>query len=966
MEPKEAIQLFLSQYNGNDFCTACIKCKVVTHGTTGDHILALVNHGASIEGEHALFFYKHVQQQLTSAHQLNIQKVLKLKGDFRYSLSPQAKFVQRATMVTTDETLEVDIVYDNKAVDFFSKLKDCMSASDISQDFRWIEQYQIRNQPDKHVQVVDAFGMAPFIADEDRHGEETNILTVQNNHNKSTSQPPKRPPRPLYSPNRTALPSSSSPKIKPACPTNPPPRPPPFHDNSSKMPPFITRNPPKTNSAHQTDLSKMTYPSPHTSSTSNFYIDEKATSIVTRVQIRDEVLQKRENDFTYLQPFRLFIGTFNVNGKNATKDLTTWLHCDDTKEPAHMYAIGFQELDLSPGAFLFNTSDREKEWRIAVEHVLQNLGKYKLVEQVRLVGIMLLVYVTEDHKENVTENISETVATGIMGTMGNKGGVGVRLKFHKTTFCFINSHLAAHEDECDRRNQDYNDICNGIKFEMETGKAYPIRSHDLVIWMGDLNYRITQLNRETVFEKINSREYRSLLENDQLLEQIQLGKVLKHYVEGGIDFKPTYKFDIGTDNYDTSPKQKIPSWCDRIFYLGRNCKQLVYRSHNLITLSDHKPVSSLFEVQVKVVDEAKYRQVLEEETRNLDREVNESLPRLTISTNEIKIGTVRFMERKQFILDVANTGQAHTGFYFCKTLGKECFLAPWVEVEPAQKFLVMGDNVEVEIHIEVNKSTAAALNRGDRTLDATLILRLDNETDYYIDLRGSYQPSCFGSSIETLVRMLEPMRNNDVTKIMEMEKTDWSKEAKSNHSSEKLDCPKEIKKMLSHLRNHGRDQEDLFRRGGIHTEFQAIRDALDTGAQVLPGSIFSVAEALLLFLESLSVPVIPFMYYHDCLEFNRNTSCCKQVLEKIPRSHRSVLTHLIIFMKEMLPRHDDANQIDGDTLASLFGERCLRTPPEEMEKEWKDKSNSKRTVIGQDRSRKKAHFMYHFTVTKHL
>lgn len=35
----------------------------------------------------------------------------------------------------------------------------------------------------------------------------------------------------------------------------------------------------------------------------------------------------------------------------------------------------------------------------------------------RLVGIMLLVYVTEDHKENVTENISETVATGIMGTM---------------------------------------------------------------------------------------------------------------------------------------------------------------------------------------------------------------------------------------------------------------------------------------------------------------------------------------------------------------------------------------------------------------------------------------------------------------------------------------------------------------------------------------------------------------------
>lgn len=61
-----------------------------------------------------------------------------------------------------------------------------------------------------------------------------------------------------------------------------------------------------------------------------------------------------------------------------------------------------------------------------------------------------------------------------------------------------------------------------------------------------------------------------------------------------------------------------------------------------------------------------------------------------IFPSEIKIGTVRFMERKQFILDVANTGQAHTGFYFCKTLGKENFLAPWVEVEPAKEFLVMG------------------------------------------------------------------------------------------------------------------------------------------------------------------------------------------------------------------------------------------------------------------------------------
>ena len=40
-------------------------------------------------------------------------------------------------------------------------------------------------------------------------------------------------------------------------------------------------------------------------------------------------------------------------------------------------------------------------------------------------------------------------------------------------------------------------------------------------------------------------------------------QVFQDFHEGRIKFKPTYKYDIGTDNYDTSPKLRIPSYTVR-------------------------------------------------------------------------------------------------------------------------------------------------------------------------------------------------------------------------------------------------------------------------------------------------------------------------------------------------------------------------------------------------------------------
>lgn len=70
-----------------------------------------------------------------------------------------------------------------------------------------------------------------------------------------------------------------------------------------------------------------------------------------------------------------------------------------------------------------------------------------------------------------------------------------------------------------------------------------------------------------------------LLHNDQLINERRGGTVLNYFLEAPIKFKPTYKFDVKKNNnanatnehmYDTSAKQRVPSWTDRILFRSNN------------------------------------------------------------------------------------------------------------------------------------------------------------------------------------------------------------------------------------------------------------------------------------------------------------------------------------------------------------------------------------------------------------
>eukprot|EP00752_Nemacystus_decipiens_P002667 g2495.t1 len=80
---------------------------------------------------------------------------------------------------------------------------------------------------------------------------------------------------------------------------------------------------------------------------------------------------------------------------------------------------------------------------------------FVLVAKEHLVGTWLAVFVRASMLKQVSDVRTGTVSAGMMGVMGNKGGVGVRLRLRSSSLCFVTCHLAAHRENVKARNENY-------------------------------------------------------------------------------------------------------------------------------------------------------------------------------------------------------------------------------------------------------------------------------------------------------------------------------------------------------------------------------------------------------------------------------------------------------------------------------------------------------------------------------
>lgn len=67
---------------------------------------------------------------------------------------------------------------------------------------------------------------------------------------------------------------------------------------------------------------------------------------------------------------------------------------------------------------------------------------YELVLTQVMVGLHTAIYVKKGLMHHISDPLSTSLATGVGNIVGNKGAIGICLKFGETSLLFINAHLA--------------------------------------------------------------------------------------------------------------------------------------------------------------------------------------------------------------------------------------------------------------------------------------------------------------------------------------------------------------------------------------------------------------------------------------------------------------------------------------------------------------------------------------------
>ncbi|XP_066330970.1 type II inositol polyphosphate 5-phosphatase 15-like isoform X2 [Miscanthus floridulus] len=475
-------------------------------------------------------------------------------------------------------------------------------------------------------------------------------------------------------------------------------------------------------------------------------------------------LASRELSYTRLENLKILVGTWNVAQEKASPEaLRSWL--GGAFFDVGLVVVGLQEVEMGAGVLAMAAAKESvglegsangQWWIDSIGKTLDEGISFHRVGSRQLAGLLIAAWASNDLKPHVGDVDAAAVPCGFGRAIGNKGGVGLRIRVFDRRICFVNNHFAAHQENVSRRNADFDHIYRTMTFNKphgSTASATSVQLHkavsanenqadedrpelaeaDMVVFLGDFNYRLNGITYDEARDMVSQRSFDWLRERDQLRAEMKAGNVFQGMREGPIKFPPTYKFQrhqLGLSGYDSGEKKRIPAWCDRILYRDSRSVSIAecslecpvvaaitaYEACMDVTDSDHKPVRCTFSVDIARVDELIRRQefgkIIESNKKvcSLLRELH-FVPDTIVSTNNIILEN-----QEDVILRITNNYETSKAAFeiLCEgqsirkqdgtkseLLLRASFGFPlWLEVQPSTGLIEPGETMEVAVHHE--------------------------------------------------------------------------------------------------------------------------------------------------------------------------------------------------------------------------------------------------------------------------
>jgi hypothetical protein len=385
---------------------------------------------------------------------------------------------------------------------------------------------------------------------------------------------------------------------------------------------------------------------------------EEGVTVVPETSVLEEELSQKDSTDSSPQSPVLALDRYSIecsadDDSDITVSVVTWNLAEESpsEEDASFirkFRKAKSELVLMSGQECENIKPRRTEGRRSREFrrlAIKMLGKeYVPIALHSLGGIQLGLFARRSFLRDIESVSVADVACGIGNVFHNKGAVAAFLQVRARKPCvntlslcndpaerakslrmmFVTAHMAAHVKNSDARDSDFWRISGELEAQVPE-RFLPLRSingkstgsdlfdsMDRVFFCGDLNYRLDlprELTEHTIYEisKQQSSEHShsvvvaeklrlDLLRHDQLIRTMAEHRAFSGFAEGKITFAPSFKFDKDSVEYDTSSKQRIPAWTDRILFKPIATRVLEYASVPDALHSDHRPVFGTFRV----------------------------------------------------------------------------------------------------------------------------------------------------------------------------------------------------------------------------------------------------------------------------------------------------------------------------------------------------------------------------------